>query len=328
MKIKVPNMKTRLLLSVVAAALLLSPSRSNSSTRAQLTAPPTEKDFRVYEAKGKLSSLEEIVAAMGAADAVLIGEGHDDPTAHTLETELLRLAFERHAAASARPARPVVLSLEMFERDVQTVLDEYLAGLISERHFLLSSRPWKNYETDYRPLVEFARRNKLPVVAANAPARYVSRVAQAGPDSLTALSKDARAWLPPLPLAPASKAYEAKFALFMRGDAPHGSTAQRPSAHGASFLLDAQNLRDASMGQTIAEQLKRRPGALVLHVTGRFHIEERLGVTEHLLRFRPKTRVLIVTILSPANFPDFEPSESGTLGDFIILTNPNPLRSN
>src|SRR3954467_8455063 len=69
--------------------------------------------------------------------------------------------------------------MEMFERDVQIVLDEYLSDLITEQHFLASSRPWGNYKTDYRPLVELAKEKHLDVIAANAPRRYVNMVSRA-----------------------------------------------------------------------------------------------------------------------------------------------------
>ncbi len=72
--------------------------------------------------------------------------------------------------------------MEMFERDVQIVLDEYLKNYISESHFISSSRAWGNYKTDYRPLVEFAKQNKIDVVAANAPRRYVNMVSRLGKD--------------------------------------------------------------------------------------------------------------------------------------------------
>src|SRR5918993_1378450 len=126
--------------------------------------------YRAFDSAGKQVTMQEVVEAFGGADVVLVGEEHDDPTAHLLEAELLRRAHERHGAGAGAKGRPVALSLEMFERDVQLVVDEYLAGLISERHFLASSRPWKNYQVDYRPFVEYARAQKLPVIAANAPA--------------------------------------------------------------------------------------------------------------------------------------------------------------
>jgi uncharacterized iron-regulated protein len=215
---------------------------------------------------------------------------------------------------------------------VQAVLDEYLAGLISERHFLLSSRPWRNYETDYRPLVEYARARRLPVIAANAPARYVSRVSSQGPASLGALSKDAaKSWLPPLPFPPASEAYAAKFNRFMTGGgaaaptptpAPAATTAAQASPHGSLHLLEAQTLRDASMAYRIAEFLKRGRDPLVVQVNGTFHSEERMGVPEQLARYRPKARAVVVTIVPEDDFPAFDAARLGRLGDFVIITDP------
>jgi uncharacterized iron-regulated protein len=224
----------------------------------------------------------------------------------------------------------------MFERDVQTVLDEYLGGLISERHFLLSSRPWNNYETDYRPLVEYARAHRLPVIAANAPARYVSRVSSQGPESLKALPAVAvKTWLPPLPFPPASDAYAAKFNRFMQGGpvvpppaAPAAQAqvpnphAQASNPHGGAHLLEAQTLRDASMAYSIAEYLKHGRDPLVVQVNGTFHSEERMGVPEQLALYRPKARAVVVTIISDDGFPDFDAARLGRLGDFVIITDP------
>ena len=294
--------------------------------------------YRAFDSAGKQVTIQEVVEAFGGADVVLVGEEHDDPTAHLLEAELLRRAYARHGLGAGAQGRPVALSLEMFERDVQLVVDEYLAGLISERHFLASSRPWNNYQVDYRPLVEYARARKLPVIAANAPARYVSRVSANGPASLGALSEAARATLPPLPFRPASEAYAAKFRRFMGLDAATTTPPQNPGApaasphapanpHGALHLLDAQNLRDASMAFAITEHLQRRQDALVLHFNGKFHSEERLGVPEHIKLNRAKTRLLVVTILSGEGFPAFDAAKLGRFGDFVIITDPSLPRS-
>jgi uncharacterized iron-regulated protein len=282
--------------------------------------------YRAFDPEGRPATLQTIIDSLEGADVLFVGETHDNAVAHLLEAELLRSAFERYGAASAK-RRDVALSLEMFERDVQAVVDEYLAGLISERHFLLSSRPWKNYETDYRPLVEYARAQRLPVIAANAPARYVSRVSTQGPDSLGALPKEAaKSWLPPLPFPPASGAYAAKFNRFMTGGAPAAPTPAPSTAsaqtnpHGSLHLLEAQTLRDASMAYWIAEFLKRGREPLVVQVNGTFHSEERLGVPEQLARYRPKARAVVVTIVPDDGFPAFDAARLGRLGDFVIIT--------
>ena len=307
---------------------------------AQLAAAQEAPDahYRAFDSKGQPVTLQAIVDSLEGVDVLIVGETHDNTIAHMLEAELLRRADERYGAAAAK-RRDVALSLEMFERDVQTVLDEYLAGLISERHFLLSSRPWRNYETDYRPLVEYARARRLPVIAANAPARYVSRVSNNGPGSLSALPKDVvKNWLPPLPFPPASEAYAAKFNRVMSGGAPApapaaaatpppaAATTTQVSAHGTLHLLEAQTLRDASMGYRIAEFLKRGRDPLVIHINGTFHSEERLGVPEQLARYRPKARAVVVTVVPEESFPAFDAARLGRLGDFVIITDPKAKR--
>jgi uncharacterized iron-regulated protein len=291
-----------------------------------------EAHYRAFDSKGTPVKLQNIADALDGADVLIIGETHDDPVAHLLEAEMLRRADERYAQAQSKK-RPVALSMEMFERDVQTPLDEYLAGLITERNFLQSSRPWPNYSTDYRPLIEYAREHHLPVIAANAPARYVSRVSANGPDSLNVLSKQAKSWLPPLPFPPASADYAAKFNSFMQSamggpQAATPSSAQaQPNPHGSMHLLDAQDLRDASMADAIADFLKHNKDALVVQVNGTFHSEERMGVPEQIRHYRPKARVVVVTILPDEGFPNFDAARLGKLGDYVIVTDPSLPRS-
>jgi uncharacterized iron-regulated protein len=298
---------------LMAAAALLATAAAAQTPRQD--APPPA--LRIYDSAGRASSLEEIVGAMAGADVVFVGETHNDPAAHWAELRLLAGAHARHGrAADAANRRPLVLSLEMFERDAQVALDEYLAGLVTERHFLAAARPWKNYETDYRPLVEFARAHRLPVVAANAPERYVNRVGRLGPDSLAALGTEAKRWLAPLPYARASAPYAEKFRRVMGA---HAAAAP----HGNPFSLDAQALRDATMAHSIAEQLRARERALVLHVNGNFHSEGGLGVPEHLRAYRPGARALVVTVLPPGAAAPADASGFKALGDFVIATGAN-----
>ena len=239
------------------------------------------------------------------------------------------------------PSRPVALAVEMFERDVQDILDEYLAGLITEQHFKLSSRPWKNYDKDYRPMVEYARENKLAVLASNVPRRYVNRVSRLGGASLKDIPDPTKRGLPPLPYAAASPAYTAKFTELMKSmhkpdpkkdppktDEPKKEDPKKPAQeHNPARGLESQSLWDATMAYTIAEHLLRQPRAQVIHVNGGFHSEQRMGIPEHLLRYRPGTSLLVVTIVSYKSFPKFEVSEMTDKGDFVIVTDASLPRS-
>lgn len=290
----------------------------------------TETAYRVYTGEGTPASLDAIQEEFVTSDVLFIGETHNDPTAHALHDSLLQRAYDHHRRPDRTLARPLALSLEMFERDVQPILDEYLNGLITEDHFLASSRPWDQYAAAYRPLVEFARTHELPVLAANAPRRYVNRVSRAGPDALDDLPASARQWLPPLPYPGPSEAYAAKWNERMQGAMGEGhgeadADDAHPHAAGMEHLLDAQALWDASMAYTIAEHLLRAPEAFVMHVTGRFHVSEGTGIPEALAHYQPHARPLIVAIQPADDIDAFDADEHSEQGDFVILTDRDRL---
>ena len=270
--------------------------------------------YSVFTGKGEPSSISEIVNGLDGVDVVFLGELHDDAVGHAVQYEIFRQAVERNS-----PRRRVTLSMEMFESDVQIILDEYLKGLISENHFLLSSRPWGNYKTDYRPLVELAKERKLDVVAANAPRRYVNMVSRGGRKALDGLSKEAKAWLAPLPYAEASETYSKKFRSLM------GSSGE--AIMGIDNILSSQSLWDATMAYTVARSLKKNKGSLVVHLNGGFHTEGRLGTVEHFLKYRPNGRVRVVTIKYVDDFRTFDKAKYEDLGDFVVLTDAKEPRS-
>jgi uncharacterized iron-regulated protein len=292
-----------------------------------------EPPYRIFRSTGAPASLIDVISAMAETDVVFIGETHNDPVAHFLEAELLRQAHARYGKnADEKSRRSVALSLEMFERDVQTVMNEYLAGLIPERQFLLCSRPWENYATDYRPMIEYCRENKLPVIAANAPRRYVNMVFRAGRGALMNLSDTGKSWIAPLPYGAASAGYSEKFGQLM-GEMPKSpmtSGANHPPAmtqSAVSSQLDAQSLWDATMAHSIVEALNKTPNSLVLQVNGKFHSEERMGIPDHVPAYRKGARMMTVTILPGEGFPNFNAGALGRLGDFVILTDPTVPRT-
>ena len=288
-------------------ALLLS-----ASAHAQTPDALTES-VAAFDRDGRPVALAEVVRAMGGADAVFFGELHDDSLGHVVQARLLRDAHAMHGAS-----RSMVLGLEMFETDVQTILDEYEAGLIREQDFLAATRPWGNYARDYRPLVEFAIAHEIPVVGTNAPKRYVSAVSREGSlDALAALSPEARATMPPR-IAPPSDSLESAFRELMSGmGAAHGGGSHGGSVPGlpsVDGMLAAQNLRDATMAWALVRAFP--PNGLAIHVNGAFHSDGARGIPEHLARTAPHARVLTVSI-QPAD--SLRPPEI-IADDFVILT--------
>lgn len=274
----------------------------------------TAENYRVYDGQGNPSSVDAIVKAFDSVDAVFLGEQHDDAVAHALQAEIFKQAVAQYLAT-----RKVALSLEMFERDVQIVVDEYLKGQISEAQFLASSRPWGNYKTDYRPLVELAKEKRLTVIAANAPRRYVNMVSRGGRETLNGLTKEAKKWLAPLPYGEPSDTYSKKFKALM-GPSPEAQM-------GIDKILASQSLWDATMANSVANYLKKNKRSLVVHLVGAFHTESRLGTVEHLLKYRKNAKALVVTMRYEDDFKTFDKTKNTGIGDFVILTDSKIPRS-
>jgi uncharacterized iron-regulated protein len=203
--------------------------------------------FRVFTGKGEPASLDDIVRAMAGAEAVLMGEIHTDPVGHWVQAEILRRALTAFRVGDEEGAlRQVALSKEMFERDVQGVVDEYLRDLISERLFKAAARAPRHYDEDYRPMVELAKEAGIPVIASNAPRRYVNRVSRLGRDALYDLPPLARSFLPPLPYPQPSDKYRQEWVSLMtdmpmkqRCDPPPGTEEGRGAPHEAAKAVQS-----------------------------------------------------------------------------------------
>jgi uncharacterized iron-regulated protein len=262
--------------------------------------------YKIYDTRTrKTAAIEDIIIDMNQADVLFFGEEHNDSTGHQLEYILLQKLAERYPGKTA-------LSMEMFETDCQYIVDEYLHGLIREKNFKTDARAWPNYN-DYRPLIEFAKSNNIPVVAANAPARYTNMVNRLGLHSLEQLDKTGRSYLPPLPIDTATGAYYEKFAAIM------GGHASMPGMQ----LYEAQNVWDATMGWSIAGFLKDHHDYKLLQINGGFHSEEKLGAAAQLLHYDHKARILNIAVYSDDSFANPDWSKFSKMGDYIILTDPN-----
>jgi uncharacterized iron-regulated protein len=246
---------------------------------------------RVYDTRrATFTDFEMMAADLARADVVLIGEQHDDANTHRLELAVLEALARRHVA--------VTLSLEMFERDVQASVDTYLSGASAEDDFLKTSRPWPRYAADYRPLVEFARRQHWPVVAANVPRRIAADVAKSGRSVVDSLSTADR------PLAAADlqcphDAYYDRFAEQMGGGTHQGGGSGTSAEGTTERYYWAQCIKDETMAESIASaftKLEGRPGVIV-HVTGSFHSDFGEGTGERVRRRLNGRRVATVSML-------------------------------
>lgn len=273
----------------------------------------------VFTRSGARISFAEVLDSATKADVVLIGETHNDPVAHQVELLIL---------ASLHKLSPCALSLEMFESDVQGVVDEYMADLIDEDDFLKDARPWVNYVQDYRPLVEFAKEVEIPVIAANMPRRYVRAVGRKGASALKQSS-----W-PSSPLAllgflmpTPSASYMGHISELVHMPTPATMGQGCPARKRPSEMTAAVVMWDSAMAHSIAKQLSAQPERRVVHVCGSFHVERFLGIYEMLSHYRTSPNAVVVAVYPEEDCHEFDEERHGGTADFVILTDASLPRS-
>ncbi|WP_317170544.1 ChaN family lipoprotein [Hymenobacter terrestris] len=258
--------------------------------------------YRLFAAAGKPVGYEAMLKKLAAADVVFFGEQHNDPIAHWLQLQLTKDLLRVKQGQ-------LVLGLEMFERDVQPLVDQYITGELDDETFEAGSRPWPNYGTDYKPLLLLARQQKFRVVGTNVPRRYASLVAKGSLAALDTLSATTKTWLPPLPVTVDYELPGYKNMVKMFGvDAAH--------AAGVQNIIQAQALKDATMAFFLNQA--RPAGHLLLHLNGSYHSDNHDGILAYLRQQNPQLKVLTVSTVSQEQLAKLE-KDNQQKADFMLV---------
>ena len=222
--------------------------------------------YTLFDSKGQKTNYDQLLTEAKKADIILFGELHNNPICHWLQLELTQDLY-------ADKKEKLVLGAEMFEADDQIALNEYLAGQLSEKTLKEETKLWSNYTTDYKPLVDFAKKNKLKFVAANIPRRYANMVYLRGESALDSISKDARQWIAPIPIKydPELKCYKSIY--------------ESAGGHGGQNLPKSQAYKDATMAHFILKNWTK--GQTFLHYNGAYHSNNHQGIAWYLKQANP-----------------------------------------
>ncbi len=233
------------------------------------------KAFEMFNKSMKKTKYKKLVKDLAKADVVFIGEVHNDPIAHWIEMKVLK---------TMQSQASLVLGLEMFERDVQEMLDKYLEEEINEDVFKAECRPWTNYDTDYKPFIEYSKVNKIPVVATNIPRVYANLVYKEGFEVLEGLVDEEKSYIAPIPIDydPNLKSYKAMLDMV--------------EGHGGENFPKAQAIKDATMAYSISETFEM--GKKYLHLNGSYHSDDFEGIVHFLNKYKPELKVLTITIVT------------------------------
>ncbi len=257
--------------------------------------------WQFFDKEGKKADFKEVLKAASKSDIVFFGEQHNSSINHWLQLQLTKELYEEIGDN-------LVLGAEMFESDNQLVLDEYLSGDIKQRNFEQDARLWKNYSTDYKPLVNFALDHHLEFVATNIPRRYASLVNTKGFEGLEGLTDDAKKLIAPLPVKYDPDLPGYKSMLEMGGDMP---------SHVSENLPKAQAIKDATMAYFILKNWKK--GETFLHYNGSYHSDNFEGIVWYLKQADPDLKILTISSVEQDTISELKEDYVGT-ADFILCT--------
>lgn len=257
--------------------------------------------YRFYDQQGKKASYAKLLKQALDADIILFGEQHYNPICHWLQLELTKDLYNEKGSS-------LIMGAEMFERDDQLILSEYIGGVISKSNFESQARLWPNYKTDYKPLVSFAYENKIPFIATNVPRRYASVVFRKGFEGLDSLNNHAKRFMAPLPIP-----YDPE----LPGYAAMEEMGKEMEGHDAENFPKAQAIKDATMAYSILGSLSE--GKTFIHYHGTFHSENFEGIVWYLNQYKPGLKIMTIASAEQESTDKLLEENEG-LADFILVT--------
>lgn len=260
--------------------------------------------YQIYNAKGKTVKYEAVIEELTEADIIFFGEIHNNPISHWLQLELTKDLYDLDSN--------LILGFEMFEADNQLLINEYLNGLISEEKFEDETRLWKNYKTDYKPLISFAKEKELNVIASNIPRRYASLVFKSGLNGLNSLSEEAKNYIAPLPIEfdPELDAYKSMMGM-MHSKSDDDSTKY--------YFPMAQAIKDATMAWFIKENFEK--GKKVIHFNGAYHSDNYQGIIWYLNKYLPGITIKTLSTHEVENVEEIDEQENKADFDIFVVEN-------
>jgi len=253
--------------------------------------------YKIFTEKGKAVDYKTILKNTEGKKFIFFGEYHNNPIAHWLQFEITK---DLHATNE----KNLILGAEMFEADNQFIIDEYLNDLISSANYQEEVRLWPNYNTDYKPLIEYAKEHKIPFIATNIPRRYANMVYKKGITSLNELSELAKSYIVPLE----------KF-TFDSTIACYKNLMIEMDGHGGINMAHAQAIKDATMAYFIIKNITSK--SVFLHFNGAYHSDNKEGIVHYLLKTIAPEKIMTISTVEQKEV-DALLDENKGLADYII----------
>ena len=258
---------------------------------------PVKTEDETVQGENVLPEVSAIFNELDNFRVVLVGERHDRLDHHVIQLEVVKYLY------SSSPA--IAIGLEFFQQPFQSVLDDYVNGEINEQQMLAKSEYFSRWGYDYRlyaPIMRYARKNQIPLVALNVPAEISRKTARSG---LESLDKDEQRFVPEdLDREVPGYRERIKQSFEMHGEAFQGKL---------DNFVEAQMLWDEGMANRAAMYLRENPARQMIVLAGSGHVGYRDGIPDRLER---RIHSPVVTVI-----PQSEPlADDQMSADYYVLS--------
>ena len=215
-----------------------------------------------------IKKLSEIIDSIGDKKIVYVGEVHDLFAHHGVQLDVIR--------GISRKNKKIAIGMEMFQRPFQESLDSFTLGEMDEADFLKKSEYFKRWGFDYnlyKPILDFAKKEKVRVVALNLKREIIEKVSREGLDSL---SNEEKNEIPP-DMDLSDDDYRERLKKVFD---------QHKNSEGRNFdfFYQSQLLWDETMSRSIDEFLTKNPDYQIVVLAGMGHIEYGSGIPRRTFR--------------------------------------------
>lgn len=285
---------------LLAPFLLFSLAACQATVKRAPDSSPVAGEVRVVNL-AQLQTLAEIMPALSQKRVVFVAEVHVQLAHHQNQLRVIRRLYARHP--------DMAIGLEWFQQPFQPALDDFVAGRIDESTMLRRTQYFRRWGYDYRlyaPILRFARRHRIPLVALNLPSEITRQVGAAG---LGSLSAQQRAQIP-THIDRSDVAYRQRL---------RDVFAHHPHAGKADFerFYDVQLLWDEGMAARAAHYLKQHPARRMVILAGDGHVRYGSGIPARLARRLPLTQAIVLNGAGGGIAP--------AAGDYLLLSSPQQL---
>jgi len=225
-----------------------------------------------------LKTFAEMMERAADKKIIYVGENHNQFSHHVIELEVIKDLNRR--------AKKIAVGMEMFQRPFQKAVDDYIEGRIDERELLKKTQYFKRWGLDYnlyRPILELARSERIPLVALNISQEIVDKVFKEGLDSL---SEEEKKWVPSR-MDFSDVAYEKRLKKIFQQHEDFG-------AGNFNFFYQAQILWDETMSESVDEFLKVHPTDQMVVLAGNGHLAYGSGIPKRTARRNGHDHVIIL----------------------------------